>query len=408
MLQIKGRHTTVDIHTDVIDELAQQQLQTIADQQFSKSERIRVMPDVHAGKGSVIGFTSTYSDKIVPNIVGVDIGCGVLCVSLGKVQLNEQVFQNLDVVIRQHVPCGTNIHETCANDQMGYNEQFMATELWEMLYHKVDFDYYYRSIGTLGGGNHYIEVNVDEQQNVYLVIHSGSRHLGVDVCNHYQRRAVDLANDHTVEIKRLVQSLKEQGKHQLIESEIAKYKQQHPTNVPTGLEYLTDIDAQHYLHDHDVCKQYATLNRHVIAQTICRHMEWEVVSSFESVHNYVDTKQHIIRKGAISAQQGERVIIPINMRDGAIIGTGLGNWEYNYSAPHGAGRLMSRKKAHQDLSLDVYKEQMAGIWSSCVNESTLDESPMAYKAIENILDNIVDTVKVDCIIRPVYNFKASE
>lgn len=396
------------IFTKNVEQEAVDQIELLLAQDAFKNCKVRIMPDVHAGKGCVIGFTADLGEKVIPNIVGVDIGCGMLCVSLGQTDID---FEKLDNVIRSYVPSGRDVHE-------GRTIRF--DELQELKCYRElrDTKRLERSIGTLGGGNHFIEVDVAEDGYKYLVIHTGSRNLGKQVADYYQNLAFELMSGKDKlyeEQDRLIKKYKAAGRKSEIQSAIAElhrnFKAVNP-NIPKDLCYLEGKYREDYLHDMRICQKFAYINRVMIAQIICNHMGWGVDADmpdyFECIHNYTDHDSNIVRKGAISAKLGEKVLIPINMRDGCIIGTGKGNEDWNQSAPHGAGRVMSRTKAKELVSLEEFEKSMDGIYTTSVNQSTIDESPMAYKTLDEIVENIKDTVDVLAIIKPVYNFKASE
>jgi RNA-splicing ligase RtcB len=396
------------IFTKNVEQEAVDQIELLLAQDAFKNCKVRIMPDVHAGKGCVIGFTADLGEKVIPNIVGVDIGCGMLCVSLGQTDID---FEKLDNVIRSYVPSGRDVHE-------GRTIRF--DELQELKCYRElrDTKRLERSIGTLGGGNHFIEVDVAEDGYKYLVIHTGSRNLGKQVADYYQNLAFELMSGKDKlyeEQDRLIKKYKAAGRKSEIQSAIAElhrnFKAVNP-NIPKDLCYLEGKYREDYLHDMRICQKFAYINRVMIAQIICNHMGWGVDADmpdyFECIHNYIDHDSNIVRKGAISAKLGEKVLIPINMRDGCIIGTGKGNEDWNQSAPHGAGRVMSRTKAKELVSLEEFEKSMDGIYTTSVNQSTIDESPMAYKTLDEIVENIKDTVDVLAIIKPVYNFKASE
>ncbi len=396
------------IFTKNVEQEAVDQIELLLAQDAFKDCKVRIMPDVHAGKGCVIGFTADLGEKVIPNIVGVDIGCGMLCVSLGQTDID---FEKLDNVIRSYVPSGRGVHE---------GRVIRFDELQELkCYRKLrDTKRLERSIGTLGGGNHFIEVDVAEDGYKYLVIHTGSRNLGKQVADYYQNLAFELMSgkDKLYEEQgRIIEEYKDAGRKSDIQNAIAElhrnFKAVNP-NIPKDLCYLEGKYREDYLHDMRICQKFAYMNRVMIAQIICNHMGWGVDADmpdyFECIHNYIDHDSNIVRKGAISAKLGEKVLIPINMRDGCIIGTGKGNEDWNQSAPHGAGRVMSRTKAKGLVSLEEFEKAMDGIYTTSVNQSTIDESPMAYKTLDEIVENIKDTVDVLAIIKPVYNFKASE
>lgn len=367
--------------------------------------KVRIMPDVHAGKGCVIGFTADLGDKVIPNIVGVDIGCGVRVVELGKTAVD---FAALDSIIRNKVPFGRNVHE-------GRVVQFGQIEELQCFRELKDSPRLHRSIGTLGGGNHYIEVDVDNNGVLYLNIHTGSRNLGKQVADYYQKLACDVMHgfDDIIEKQNaMIVEYKAAGRKGELQAAIAELRRQYrPATIdtPDDLCYLTGSLRDNYLHDMQICQQFAIVNREWIAKIVLRGLGIDEDSPyFESIHNYIDLDTNIVRKGAIDASQGKKLVIPMNMRDGCIIGVGKGNSDWNNSAPHGAGRLMSRTKAKATLNLVDYEDSMAGIFTTSVGSETLDEAPMVYKPIAEILSIIGDTVDVIGVIKPVYNFKASE
>lgn len=394
------------IFTDNIEPQALNQIYTLIKQPAFADCKVRIMPDVHAGAGCVIGFTADLGDKVIPNIVGVDIGCGMECVELGKIDID---LAKLDEVIRKYVPNGRNVHETEDNfSEIIINQLYCKDRL-------KNADWLKRSGGTLGGGNHFIEIDIDDDGNKYLVIHSGSRNIGKQVAEIYQQMAIDDlsgANSLEEETKKLIEDYKRTGRHKDIQRGIAELKQkfQPKSSVPKELSYLTGEHREMYLHDMKLCQEFASLNRKQIWTEIMSGLGLNkmLVTYFETIHNYIEHDTNIVRKGAISAKEGEMVLIPINMRDGCIIGRGKGNADWNYSAPHGAGRIMSRSKAKETVSLEEFEQSMQGIYTTSVNWSTIDESPMAYKPIDEIVANIQDTVEIVKIIKPIYNFKASE
>lgn len=394
------------IFTDNIELHALNQIYELIKQPAFSDCKVRIMPDVHAGAGCVIGFTADLGDKVIPNIVGVDIGCGMYTVELGNIGID---FARLDETIRNHVPNGRNVHET---------EDDFSESIINQLYCKdslKNMDWLKKSCGTLGGGNHFIEVDVDEDNNKYLIIHSGSRNIGKQVAEIYQQMAIDDlsgTNGLEAQCQKLIEDYKRTGRHKDIQRGIAELKRKfQPTlSIPKELSYLTGEHREMYLHDMKLCQEFARENRRRICKEISDGMGWQrlCVTSFETIHNYIEHDTNIVRKGAISAKDGETVLIPINMRDGCIIGIGKGNADWNNSAPHGAGRIMSRSKAKETVSLEEFEQSMQGIYTTSVNRSTIDESPMAYKPIDEIVANIHDTVDIVKIIKPVYNFKASE
>lgn len=391
------------IFTENIEQEALDQINTLITQPAFSDCKIRIMPDVHAGAGCVIGFTADLGDKVIPNIVGVDIGCGMYTVALGKIDID---FEVLDKVIRTYIPSGRNVHD-------GRKARFKDIQNLYCYRELKDTKRFERSIGTLGGGNHFIEIDEDEVGNKYLIIHTGSRNLGKQVAEYYQHLAIELMqgkDELYAKQKQLIEDYKAQGRRSEIQSaikELHKKFNPNPLNIPKDLCYLTGEYREQYLHDMKICQRFAVQNRKHIAGIILDRMGWCAIGGFETIHNYIDDN-NMIRKGAISAEYGELLLIPINMRDGCIIGRGKGNPDWNCSAPHGAGRLMSRTKAKETVSLDDFRKSMDGIFTTSVNESTIDESPMAYKSMDEIINNIEDTVDIVDIIKPIYNFKASE
>lgn len=388
------------IFAKTVDPKAAQQIYTLLAQKAFADCKVRIMPDVHAGAGCVIGFTADLGDKVIPNIVGVDIGCGMLCVELGKVDID---FVKLDRVIRENIPSGMNVNEAAswrvAKDDLRCYDRLRNN------------DWINNSMGSLGGGNHFIEIDVDNEGNKYLVIHTGSRNLGKQVCEIYQDKAIYNLHGNGArkqEIDRLIAEYRATGRQSEIEEGIKNIKSKFGGSIPKELCYLEGQGRDDYLHDMKYCQEFAVFNRQEIAARIIREMGWTWVNVFETIHNYIDHESNIVRKGAISAKRGERLLIPINMRDGCIIGIGKGNEDWNYSAPHGAGRIMSRMEAKQILHIDEYKETMNGIFTTSVCVGTIDEAPMAYKPMQEIIDCIGDTVEIEKIIKPVYNFKAAD
>lgn len=396
------------IFTKNIEQEAINQIDELLNQEAFKDSKIRIMPDVHAGKGCVIGFTGDLGDKVIPNIVGVDIGCGMLCVELGNIDLD---LERLDKIIREYVPSGFEVH-----DERKYN--FLKLQDLKCYRELKDTKRLERSIGTLGGGNHFIEIDIDEDDNKYLVIHTGSRNLGKQVAEYYQELANQLCNynigEYKEKQKQLIKEYKEQGRKQEIQSALENLKNEYKINhnkIPKDLAYLEGQYREDYLHDMKICQEFASLNRKTIALEIMKELRCALSfpgNNFETIHNYISFEDNIVRKGAISAKEGEALLIPMNMRDGCIIGTGKGNDDWNCSAPHGAGRIMSRIKAKETFSIDEYKESMKDIYTTSVNENTIDEAPMVYKPMQEIIDCIGDTVDIIKIIKPIYNFKASD
>ena len=402
MIEIKGKYNVAKCFADFVDDGAVEQITAVCDQQAFADSKIRIMPDVHAGKGCTIGTTMTITDKIVPAMVGVDIGCGMYTVSLGKVDIDLQKF---DEVVHK-IPCGREVW-----DCIKYDFNLLELQCYVALKDRVRLA---KSLGTLGGGNHFIEIDVDDEGNKYLVVHSGSRNLGTQVAEFYQQVAVELnlgKKEYLQDRQDMIQIFKRNGQQQQIQSTLKnmdkKFAKRELT-MPRELCYLYGIEMDDYIHDVDVCQQFAQKNREKIAEYILKKAKLTAKESFHTIHNYVDVKNMILRKGSVSAQKGEKILIPINMRDGALICTGKGNQDWNFSAPHGAGRLMSRSKARDVLDMEEYKKQMAGIYTTCVVKGTLDESPMAYKNMDDIVKNIQPTADILCRIKPIYNFKATE
>lgn len=400
---MKTADKNLKIFTKNIEEEAIKQIDELLEQEPFRDCKVRIMPDVHAGKGCVIGFTANLGNKVIPNIVGVDIGCGMLCVELGNIELN---LEKLDNIINEHIPAGRNIREQKLIDFEKINELYCLRELKE----SKKFN---RAIGTLGGGNHFIEVDIDDEDNKYLVIHTGSRNLGKQVADYYQNLAIELCSGKEELFKKkekIIKEYKEQGRKSEIQQALKDLEKEYKNNnpdLPKDLCYLEGKYREMYLHDMRICQEYASLNRCYIARTILLNMGKQIYQKyFETIHNYISFEDNIVRKGAISAKEGEKVLIPINMRDGSIIAVGKGNEDWNNSAPHGSGRIMSRIKAKETFKLDDFKESMKGIYTTSVVEETIDEAPFVYKPMQEIIDNIQDTVEIQKIIRPIYNFKA--
>lgn len=400
MIELQGKYNTSKVFTEIIDEDAVSQIIALLNQPMSQNQTVRIMPDVHAGAGCTIGTTMTVTDKIVPNLVGVDIGCGMETVKLKEKHI--EVMQ-LDKLIYRAVPSGFSIREKPHR----YSERIDLTKLF--CYDKINPVKAERSIGTLGGGNHFIEADKGSDGSIYIVIHSGSRHLGLEVAKFYQNEAYRRLNQSSQsDVDELIARLKTEGKQKRIEAEIKKLKNTKRTSVPKELAYAEGELFEQYIHDMKIVQEFAMLNRQAMMDEIVKGMGLHIKEQFTTVHNYIDTENMILRKGAISAQTGEKVLIPINMRDGSLICIGKGNPDWNFSAPHGAGRLFSRSRAKQTFTVSEFKKQMQGIYTTSVNAATLDESPMAYKAMEDIVDNIGDTVEIIDVIKPIYNFKAGE
>ena len=402
MLEIKGKFNTALCYTDNLEPTAYEQIKSVCDIEAFKESKIRIMPDVHAGKGCTIGTTMTIVDKVVPNMVGVDIGCGMYTVNLGKVDIDFEKFDEA----AHYIPCGRNVWE-------GRQEKFDLTAL--RCYRSLkDSKRLERSLGTLGGGNHFIEIDVDENGNKYLIIHSGSRNLGTQVAKIYQDLAVDLNRGKEEYFKKrdeIICTYKSQGRKTEIQSALKKLSKEWEIKAPTlpvDLCYLYGDFMEDYLHDIKICQQFASRNREKMAEVLLEKTGLKAYEAFETIHNYIDVDEMILRKGSVSAKDGEKLLIPINMRDGSLICIGKGNDEWNNSAPHGAGRLMSRTTAFEKLTMEEYQKQMEGIYTTCVNTATLDESPMAYKNMDEIVENIKPTAEIVAHIKPIYNFKAAE
>jgi len=399
------------IFTENIEPEALNQIYTLVKQPAFADCKVRIMPDVHAGAGCVIGFTADLGDKVIPNIVGVDIGCGMLTVELGEEDID---LAALDEIIRKYVPSGRNVHE--GGDHVPF-EEIKELRCYREL---KDTKRLERSVGTLGGGNHFIEVDVDPATNVkYLIIHTGSRNLGKQVADYYQNLAVEIMqgkDELYARQEKLIAEYKAQGRRNEIQSAIKELHRKfspNPLGIPKELCYLTGKYREDYLHDMKICQHFAAVNRYDIANRILGNLygidlAYFGLPMFETIHNYIEFGTNMVRKGAISAKAGEPVLIPINMRDGCIIGRGKGNEDWNCSAPHGAGRIMSRSKAKEVVSLAEFEDSMKGIYTTSVGQSTIDEAPMVYKPMEEIVANIADTVDIITIIKPIYNYKASE
>lgn len=386
----------IKIMTEDIEEAAIKQVKTLSETSAFKGSRIRIMPDVHAGKGSVVGFTAKDPTHIIPNVIGVDIGCAMLTIELGKVDID---LKELDAVIHEHIPSGFNVHEEPCTT-FPFNKLKMHSQL-------KNIDHLACSLGTLGGGNHFIELDIDDLGNKYLVIHTGSRNLGQQVANHYQKKAIAYQKAKKLDIPAIIEKLKSENRHSEIEAAIldAKSKQ---IIINEDLAHLSEEDSLDYLHDMRLTQEYSSKNRRLTADIILDKMQLKELGSFETMHNYYSFTDNTIRKGAISANKGEIVLIPLNMKEGCIIAEGLGNADWNNSAPHGAGRRLSRNKARATLDFEAFEQSMEGIYTTSVTPSTLDEAPLAYKDFNTILELIPDTVRVIKRIKPIYNFKAHD
>ena len=401
MFEIKGKVNTAICYAKVAEDIAIEQIRRMCDYELTENSKIRIMPDVHAGKGCTVGTTMTVTDKVCPNIVGVDIGCGMYTVKLADQMIS---FEKLDQVCHA-IPSGKMVWQ-------GRLERFDLTRL--RCYRSLrDTKRLERSLGTLGGGNHFIEVDQAKDGTYYLIIHSGSRNLGKQVAEIYQQYAVDLhmgKEDYFRQREEIIHTYKEEGRRAEIEDALKQLKNSYETqelSVPEDICWLYGTFLDDYLYDVEICQQFARRNREKMAEIILEKMELTALETFHTVHNYIDVNEMILRKGAIAAHKGKKVLIPVNMRDGSILAVGKGNAEWNYSAPHGAGRLMSRSKAKESLDIETFVASMEGIYTTSVNTQTLDEAPMAYKSLRDILDVIDETVDVIDVMKPVYNFKAS-
>lgn len=399
MLELRGRYAEAKVFTDVVDNESISQVINLLNQPYVEGSRVRMMPDIHAGAGCTIGTTMTIKDKICPNLVGIDIGCGMETIRIKETHIEPQ---KLDKVIRAGIPSGFAIR----NEPHRFAKSIDLSEL--RCAKKVNTDRAYCSIGTLGGGNHFIEANKDDDGNIYIVVHSGSRHLGLEIANFYQEAAYSALTSYSKdEIEAAIEELKNSGRQKEIQSVLKNMKAKKPP-VPKPLAYVEGGLFDQYLHDMKIAQRFAELNRQAMMDTIVKGMGLHIVEQFTTIHNYIDIENMILRKGSVSARAGERLLIPINMRDGSLLCTGKGNEDWNYSAPHGAGRLMSRSAAKEAFTVSEFKKQMDGVYTTSVGQSTLDECPMAYKNMEDIVGNIDPTVTIDAVIKPIYNFKAGE
>lgn len=402
MIELSGKYGTAKVFTDVVDNESISQVINLLNHPYVQGSKVRMMPDIHAGAGCTIGTTMTISDKICPNLVGVDIGCGM---NVARIREDHIDLKKLDEVIRREIPSGFSIHSQAVPE----------ADLLDLASHlrcrnHVDIERAKRSIGTLGGGNHFIEANMDDEGHIYIVIHSGSRHLGLEVANYYQEEAYKQLTQYSkAEIDEVIESLKAAGRKNEIQSAIEKLRgERKHTPVPKPLAYVQGSLFDDYLNDMQVVQRFARLNRYCMMRAIINTMDLHCEDGFTTTHNYIDVGNMILRKGSVSAHLGERFIIPINMRDGSLLCTGKGNPDWNYSAPHGAGRLMSRSAAKEAFTVDEFAKQMEGIYTTSVGQSTLDECPMAYKGMDDIVNNIGPTAQIDAIIKPIYNFKAGD
>lgn len=400
MFELKGAYTTAICYANIVEQEAISQILRMCNHEFTAGSRVRIMPDVHAGKGCTIGTTMTVTDKVVPNIVGVDIGCGMYVVTLGYVTIDLAALDRA----AHSIPSGMQVW-----DRIRHPFDLKQLRCYNRLQNLGHLEC---SLGTLGGGNHFIEANQAQDGTLYLVIHSGSRNIGKQVAEYYQKLAISLHNGKESinrERQALIAQYKANGTKHRLQQALKEFELEHPKRssfIPDDLCYLYGSYLEDYLHDVKVCQDFARRNREAIAEVLLQSAGLTALDSFHTIHNYIDTDEMILRKGAIAAHEGERVLIPINMRDGSILAIGRGNPDWNYSAPHGAGRLMSRSQAKATLSMEEYQEAMAGIYTTSVSQSTLDESPMAYKSLEDILESVQESVDVLDVLKPIYNFKA--
>lgn len=398
MIELQGKYNKAKVFTDVVDEASISQVILLLNQEFVSDSKIRLMPDIHAGAGCTVGTTMTVTDKIVPNLVGVDIGCGMETIRVKEKHIE---LQKLDKLIYEKIPSGFNVREKTHR----YYKEINLEDLY--CYQYIDPRRAEKSMGTLGGGNHFIEVNKDSEGNIYVVVHSGSRHLGLEVANYYQEEGYKALNGAAQkDSNALVSDLKSKGRKREIQKSIAALKNVKRTNIPKQLAYVSGELFERYIHDMRIVQKYAEWNRQAMMDEMIKGMKLHVMEQFTTIHNYIDTDAMILRKGSVSAKLGEKILIPINMRDGSLICVGKGNDDWNQSAPHGAGRLMSRSAAKESFTVSEFKKQMSGIYTTSVNKDTLDECPMAYKGMEDIVGNIGETVDIVQVIKPIYNFKA--
>ncbi len=398
MLEIKGKVNTALCYAKVIEDEAIEQIRRMCDYPMTEGSRIRIMPDVHAGKGCTIGTTMTITDKAVPNVVGVDIGCGMYTLRLAQREID---MEKLDEAAH-YIPSGKHVWE-------GRQERFDLTEL--RCYRALkDTKWLERSLGTLGGGNHFIEVDAAADGAKYLVVHSGSRNLGKQVAEYYQKLAIDLnkgKEEYFLKRDALIAEYKAAGRRAEIQKALKElHWSSREATIPEDLCFVYGQYLEDYLFDVEICQRFARRNREKMAEVLTERSGLNPLDAFHTIHNYIDTEEMILRKGAIAAHKGEKVLIPINMRDGSVLAVGKGNPEWNYSAPHGAGRILSRTAARASLDLEEYRREMAGIYTTSVSEATIDEAPMAYKSLADILDVIEESVEVLEVLKPIYNFKA--
>jgi RNA-splicing ligase RtcB len=403
MVEVKGQFNTAICYTDKLEEASFRQIKSVCDREEFAGSKIRIMPDVHAGMGCTIGTTMTITDKIVPGMVGVDIGCGMETVEIAEREIS---FEKLDALIHREIPCGRNVRKIHhpLNHEIPELEDLRCAG-------SVNLYRARKSIGTLGGGNHFIEADRADDGRLFIVVHSGSRHLGNEVAQYYQDQACKtLGGSSKTQLAGVIRQLKAEGRAKEIEETVKRLKAESASKVsiPKDLAYVTGPLFDDYIHDMKIIQRFATLNRKAMMDVILAGMGLACADAFTTIHNYIDTDSMILRKGSVSAKTGEKLLIPLNMRDGSLICVGKGNEEWNNSAPHGAGRLMSRTAARKELSMDAYRAEMEGVFTTCVAEDTLDEAPMAYKSMDEIVRQIGPTADILCRIKPVYNFKAVE
>lgn len=414
MIEITGKYNRATVFTDRCDDATAAQIRNLLDQPCAEGAKVRIMPDCHAGAGCVIGTTMTVTDKVIPNLVGVDIGCGMLATRLKEKRIDLPRF---DSVSQAEVPAGMRMRTSPHSLSGGISAEELAC--FRRKGCKVSEEVFDLSLGTLGGGNHFWELDRDEEDSIWLVVHTGSRRSGKDVAEYYQKQAYEQRNglgeqrarELAEQRKAFIQRLRDEGLEREISKRLPEWQASRPEaeiTVPYEVAWCEGELLDGYLHDMGVMQRYAALNRRIITETILRKCKLHAEEQFETVHNYIDLEHGILRKGSVSAAAGERLLIPINMRDGALICIGKGNPDWNESAPHGAGRLMSRADARSSISMKDYKEAMKGIYTTCVNRGTLDESPFAYKPMDEIVANIAPTAEIASRIRPIYNFKAGD
>ena len=401
MFELRGKYAEAKVFTNIVDNESISQVLCLLNQPYVEGSRVRMMPDIHAGAGCTIGTTMTVKDKICPNLVGVDIGCGMETVRIREKHIEPQ---QLDKIIRQNIPSGFSIRKNAHR----FASEIDLSKL--CCFKHVNHEKALLSIGTLGGGNHFIECDRDNDGNIYIVVHSGSRHLGLEIANLYQNAAYESLTKYSEdEVASVIAELKTNGRSKEIQRTIVRMKMEKKIcSVPKPLAYVEGNLFEQYLNDMRIAQQFAMLNRKAMIDVILRGTGYHVEEQFSTIHNYLDVDNNILRKGAVSARAGEKLLIPINMRDGSLICVGKGNEDWNYSAPHGAGRLMSRSAAKQTFTVSEFKKQMEGIYTTSVGRSTLDECPMAYKGMDDIVSNIGPTASIEAIIKPIYNFKAGE